>query len=89
MRISRLLACCALLAAAALPCAAAAGTGDAPIGISRPLVEIGFMPEDLSSRPEPDRHRRAPDRTSTPLPGARCCITTASIASTPTPMKPE
>jgi xylan 1,4-beta-xylosidase len=28
----------------------------------RPLVEIGFMPEDLSSRPEPYRHRWAPDR---------------------------
>ena len=28
----------------------------------RPLVEIGFMPEDLSSRPDPYRHRWAPDR---------------------------
>ena len=28
----------------------------------RPLVEIGFMPEDLSSRPAPYRHRWAPDR---------------------------
>jgi xylan 1,4-beta-xylosidase len=28
----------------------------------RPLVEIGFMPEDLSSRPEPYRHQWAPDR---------------------------
>jgi xylan 1,4-beta-xylosidase len=28
----------------------------------RPLVEIGFMPEDLSSRPEPYRHKWAPDR---------------------------
>lgn len=28
----------------------------------RPLVEIGFMPKDLSSRPEPYRHRWAPDR---------------------------
>ncbi|MFW5947152.1 MAG: GH39 family glycosyl hydrolase, partial [Gemmatimonadota bacterium] len=28
----------------------------------RPLVEIGFMPEALSSRPEPYRHRWAPDR---------------------------
>jgi len=27
-----------------------------------PLVEVGFMPEDLSSRPEPYRHRWAPDR---------------------------
>jgi len=29
----------------------------------RPLVEIGFMPEDLSSRPEPYRHQWAPDRS--------------------------
>lgn len=28
----------------------------------RPLVEIGFMPEALSSEPEPYRHRWAPDR---------------------------
>lgn len=28
----------------------------------RPLVEIGFMPEDLSSEPDPYRHRWAPDR---------------------------
>lgn len=28
----------------------------------RPLVEIGFMPEALSSRPQPYRHRWAPDR---------------------------
>jgi xylan 1,4-beta-xylosidase len=28
----------------------------------RPLVEIGFMPEDLSSRPVPYRHKWAPDR---------------------------
>jgi xylan 1,4-beta-xylosidase len=28
----------------------------------RPLVEIGFMPEDLSSQPEPYRHKWAPDR---------------------------
>jgi xylan 1,4-beta-xylosidase len=28
----------------------------------RPLVEIGFMPEDLSRRPDPYRHRWAPDR---------------------------
>jgi xylan 1,4-beta-xylosidase len=159
MRTCCLWVCCALLAAAALPCAAAAGTEEAPIGISvdldettaplhhawawfgydepnysympdgrkllsqmaaafpvpvyvrahnlltsgdgeaglkwgstnaytedadgnavydwtivdrifdayvqrgmRPLVEIGFMPEDLSSRPEPYRHRWAPDR---------------------------
>lgn len=27
-----------------------------------PLVEVGFMPEDLSSRPVPYRHRWAPDR---------------------------
>ena len=159
MKTCCLWVCCALLAAVALPCAAAAGTEDAPIGISvdldetiaplnhawawfgydepnysympdgrkllsqmaaafpvpvyvrahnlltsgdgeadlkwgstnaysedadgnavydwtivdrifdayvergmRPLVEIGFMPEDLSSRPEPYRHRWAPDR---------------------------
>ncbi len=28
----------------------------------RPLVEIGFMPEALSNRPNPYRHRWAPDR---------------------------
>ena len=28
----------------------------------RPLVEIGFMPEDLSNHPDPYRHRWAPDR---------------------------